>query len=109
MQNIINNKKIKKVNNFLLNKNKRLGILSVIFIVFLGMIYAFLLFSSVSTNYALEDGKEKLASITSANSVLESEVSMKKDKATKSFGTRLVAVRDVSYLDSSLKKLVYNN
>ena len=47
MQNIINNKKIKKVNNFLLSKNKRLGILSVIFIVFLGMVYAFLLFSSI--------------------------------------------------------------
>ena len=108
MQNIINNNKIQKINRFFITSERKVFTILGVSILLLVISYAFLVFSSVTTVYALDEGKEKLASIISSNSILESEVSVKKDIATESFGMQLVAVRDISYLDSSFERLVYN-
>lgn len=100
--------KIQMLNRFFIMFEKKMFVSMIASILLLIVLYAFLVFSSVTTAYALDEGKEELASITSRNSILESEFSIQKEKASENVGTRLVAVRDVSYLDSSFEQLVFN-
>jgi len=108
MQNIISNKKIQKLNRFLISSEKKVFIFLGLTVALMLILQASIVFFSVSTAYNLNSSEQKLASIVSSNSILESEVSVKKEKSIKDFSKTLVAVKDVSYLDSSFERLAIN-
>ncbi len=108
MQNRINNKKIYRINNFLVKFEKKVFITSILSIFLLLVSHAFLVFSSVATAYSLDEGKGYLANIIFNNSILESEFSVKKGEVSSNLNTSLVAVREVTFIDSSFEKIVYN-
>jgi hypothetical protein len=96
------------INRFLLRSDKKVFIFIGVSIVALLFSYAFLLSSRLYVKYALESGEINLVSITSSNSILESKLFVQKEKASDSVEIQLVAVRNVSYLDSSFERLVIN-
>jgi hypothetical protein len=96
------------INRFLLRSDKKVFIFIGVSIVALLFSYAFLLSSRLYVKYALESGEINLVSITSSNSILESKLFVQKEKTSDSVEIQLVAVRNVSYLDSSFERLVIN-
>jgi hypothetical protein len=102
------NNKMKKINLFLLKRNQCIFFISGFVVLFLIFSYAFLIFSSVSVAYSLEQGEEKLAKINSDNSILESKFSVTKEEVSENFESRLVLSRNIEYVDSSFEKLVFN-
>lgn len=105
MQNTQN--KTKNMSAFLVRFEFRIFFLLGFVVLFLVFSYAFLIFSSVSIAFSIEEGEEQLTRINSENSILESEFSITKSEVLENFESKLVLSTNIEYIDSSLEKLVF--
>ncbi len=88
-------------------KNEKTIYWSLFFVVIISIIiYTFLVFSSVSTIYAIKNSEDNLNKIIAKNSELELNYFLLKEKIETAPSLNLIANREVKYIDASLQKLV---
>jgi hypothetical protein len=108
MQALLQNKRIKKINIFLLKNERKVLIFLPLVLLFLIFSYVYLMVASISLSYGIERGQNDLEQILVENSQKELEYYLIKEKASSDFSSELVLAKNIDYIDSSLQQFVYN-
>ncbi len=100
--------KVKALHFVLINNQTKVYFLFGFMILFLILSYGFMMFSSVSYAYSLNDGKEQLSKLVAFNSSLKSQFLNKKDDIVEKNKEIRVAVGKINYIRVANTKLAYN-
>ncbi len=108
MQSLRINSRIRKLNLFLLKRERLVYYSLSLTLLFLIFSYAFLVAASVSLGYGIESNNDRLERILAENSQRELEYYLAQNNIEKKYAEGLVLAKNIDYIDSVFNRVVYN-
>ncbi len=100
---------MKKINLFLIKRERKIYFISLFLAFFLIFLYIFQVYLSVSEVYSIDNSKKELDKILAENTELEQKYYLLREKMNNEIDVKLVKIDKVIYISSEEVKVVYND